>query len=798
MTELNDQRTKVFLDRYALKDSDGNPTEKTVEEMWQRVAIGISDGTAQQQHDFYEIMKDFRFVPGGRILSGAGTDTEVTYYNCYVIPIETKARRHINYTGLPDEQISWPADPGSDSREAILDTISVMVDIMSRGGGVGINWSVLRPRGTHLRRVNGTTSGPVSWMDVASHAVQTVTQGGSRRGAAMFMLDDWHPDVMEFVNAKRDLTKITGANVSVAVSDAFMAAVEADGYWDFVFPDTAHPDYNSRWDGDLAAWREAGLPVLVHGSMPARSVWRAIADSAWNSGEPGIVFLDRYNQQSSGRSVERIICVNPCGEQGLGAYSVCNLGSMNLDAYIVNDKKNKGINLFDWPRFISDTETAVEFLDNVIDKNFYFLPENKAQQMRLRRIGLGVMGLADAMLALGIRYGSPESVSFTERVFSTMKVAAVRRSGDLAIQKGAAPAWNFKETYKAPYFREFVGTPAGVNIRATGLRNMFLLTQAPTGSTSILAGVNSGIEPYFAFEYTRVDRTGTHKVLASAVEKYRTEGGTKAPWVTSQDVTVEEHVAVQAAVQRYVDSSVSKTVNGPNSDTIEDVEKLYTLAYASGLKGVAYFRDGCGRDQVLYKEEPKKDEANNTERLDGLREELEYLYGELSSLIPYAVEYSRPAVLSGTTDKVATRAGSAYVTVNRDPAGQRPVEVFFNVGKAGSEVAAMAEAMGRLASLALRKGATLGGVANQLDGVGGSAQFNRSIPHAISLSLSAVSGDAQPSPEARRDAPAPEQEVEDSPASRVTQYDLCPECDNFSLIREEACSKCNLCGFSAC
>ena len=826
MTELNDQRTKVFLDRYALKNSNGDPVEGTVEEMWQRVAIGISDGSAQQQHDFYEILKDFRFVPGGRILSGAGTDTEVTYYNCYVIPIETKARRENAKPAIdlayenPNERREFripplAADPGSDSREAILDTISVMVDIMSRGGGVGINWSVLRPRGTHLRRVNGTTSGPVSWMDVASHAVQTVTQGGSRRGAAMFMLDDWHPDVMEFVNAKRDLTKITGANVSVAVSDAFMAAVEADGYWDFVFPDTAHPDYNSRWDGDLTAWREAGLPVFVHGSVLARSVWRAIADSAWNSGEPGIVFLDRYNQQSSGRGVERIICVNPCGEQGLGAYSVCNLGSMNLDAYIQTStfELDRGKRVFDWTSFIKDTETAVEFLDNVIDKNFYFLPENKAQQMRLRRIGLGVMGLADAMLALGIRYGSPESVSFTERVFSTMKIAAIRRSADLAIQKGAAPAWDFKETYRAPYFQELIGTPAGGNIRRTGLRNMFLLTQAPTGSTSILAGVNSGIEPYFAFEYTRVDRTGTHKVLASAVEKYRTEGGIKAPWVTSQDVTVEEHVAVQAAVQKYVDSSVSKTVNGPNGDTVEDVEKLYTLAYNSGLKGLAYFRDGCGRDQVLYREEPKKNEADNTRGLPDaeddeavsvqlyeLQAEVEYLHSELAAVIPYAVEYSRPAVLSGTTDKVATRAGSAYVTVNRDPAGRRPVEVFFNVGKAGSEVAAMAEAMGRLASLALRKGATLGGVANQLDGVGGSAQFNRSIPHAISLSLSAVSGDAKPSPEAGRDAPAPEQEVEDSPAgdSRGQQFDLCPECDNFSFVREEGCSKCGVCGFSAC
>lgn len=821
---MNEQRTKVFLDRYALKDKNGNPVEQTVEEMWDRVASGISD-TDEQAMAFRSILQDFRFVPGGRILSGAGTDTEVTYYNCYVIPLETRVRRQVRSdiaeSGYPAEDFDAPGDAGSDSREAILDTISVMVDIMSRGGGVGINWSTLRPRGTHLSRVNGTTSGPVSWMDVASHAVQTVTQGGSRRGAAMFMLDDWHPDIMEFINAKRDLTKITGANVSVAVSDAFMQALADDGDWTFRFPDTAHPDYNSTWDGDLAGWEARGNPVISHGTVPARDVWSAIAEAAWKSGEPGVVFLDRYNAQSSGRGVERIICVNPCGEQGLGAYSVCNLGSMNLDAYIVSKKsytpKGTFKREFDWASFIRDSETAVEFLDNVIDKNFYFLAENKAQQMRLRRIGLGVMGLADAMLALGIRYGSPASVEFTERVFSTLKIAAIRRSADLAIQKGAAPAWNFKETYRAPYFRELIGTPAGGNVVRTGLRNMFLLTQAPTGSTSILAGVNSGIEPYFAFEYTRVDRTGTHKVLASAVEKYKNEAVyTGSEWVTSSDVTVEEHIAVQAAVQKYVDSSVSKTVNGPNSDTVEDVEKLYTLAYDSGLKGVAYFRDGCGRDQVLYKEEPTDGKTSSAvevgPELDRLSAEVELLQAELASVIPFAVDYRRPDVLEGTTSKILTRAGSAYVVVNRDPAGGQPVEVFFNVGKAGSEVASLAEALGRLASLALRKGATLGGVANQLAGVGGISQFNKAIPHAIGEALTAENERERSkllTPETVISLSTPTADYEyvgrlisttirQPDEEEPSRFDLCPECSNFSLVREEGCSKCNLCGFSAC
>lgn len=816
---MNEQRTKVFLDRYALRNTAGQNVEQTPEEMWDRVAGSIGQ-TDEERRSFRRLLQDFKFVPGGRILSGAGTDTEVTFYNCYVIPIETRARRanlqqYAEFGGAPDDMPTerLASDPGSDSREAILDTISVMVDIMSRGGGVGINWSTLRPKGAHLSRVNGTTSGPVSWMDVASHAVQTVTQGGSRRGAAMFMLNDWHPDVLEFINSKRNLDKITGANISVAVSDEFMAAVAEDSNWAFTFPDTSHPKYNTEWDGDLMGWAQKGYTIVKHGEIRARDLWREITGAAWHNGEPGVVFLDRYNEMSTGKGIERIICVNPCGEQGLGAYSVCNLGSMNLDAYIVSKKSYAPAGTFhrsfDWDSFMRDAETATRFLDNVIDLNFYFLPENKAQQMRLRRIGLGVMGLADAMLALGIRYGSDASVEFTDKVFHSLKVAAVRASVSLAIEKGPAPAWDIDETWKRPYFAEFMrnDSPVGQQIQRYGLRNMFLLTQAPTGSTSILAGVNSGIEPYFAFEYTRVDRTGTHKVFASAVEKYRTEGVVRGhEWVTSNDVTVEEHIKVQAAVQRHVDSSVSKTINAPNEHSIEDVEKAYQMAYDYGLKGLAYFRDGNGRDQVLYKEEPKNDSEPvsnvvDTAVLDALRDEVVYLQSVLNDLVPDLVEFKRDAVLSGTTAKVATRAGSAYVTVNRDSDSGRPVEVFFNVGKAGSEVAAMAEAMGRLASLALRKGANLGGVANQLEGVGGTAQFNKSIPHAISQALTAENNRHSDLPASPRPQPEPgvPSEVSDEPEPKSNRrLDICPECHNAALVKEEGCSKCLSCGFSAC
>lgn len=792
---LNEQRLKVFLDRYAMKDGEGRPLEDDPGQMWERVANFIGNDEAQQQK-FFDLLRDFKFVPGGRILAGAGTGAEVTFYNCYVIPVETKARRAHRYAGLPGMALD---DAGSDSREAIFDTIGLMVDIMSRGGGVGINWSVLRPKGAHLKRVNGTTSGPVSWMDVASRAVGVVEQGGSRRGAAMFMLDDWHPDVLDFIEAKRDFSLITNANVSVAVSDEFMAAVHEDAEWPLVFPQTDDEHYNDEWDGDIKSWTEKGYGVRVYDRVRARDLWQKMAESAWASGEPGVVFLGRYNEQSTAKGVEKIISVNPCGEQGLGAYSVCNLGAMNLDAYVIRDTASDPLwnkRTFDWTRFSRDVGDAIEFLDNAIDKNFYFIPENEEIQMRLRRVGLGVMGLADALIGLGLRYGSYGAIQFTARVFEEMQTAAIMRSVALAKQKGAAPAWR-PEMAERPYLAEYEGSALGEQIKEYGLRNIFLLTQAPTGTTSILAGVNSGIEPYFDFTYIRKDRTGEHIVRAPALAKYATEGVPLGDeWVTSNDVTVKEHIQMQAAAQRYIDSSVSKTINGPNSHTVEDVLEAYTLAYASGLKGLAYFRDGSGRAQVLNKEGASGKSDGVSGDYEFLRSEFERVQELLLTLNDSGVltEWQRPDNLHGTTTKVETRAGAAYVTVNRDASSGRPVEVFFNVGKAGSDVAAMAEALGRLASLALRKGATLGGVANQLEGVGGQSQFNRAIPHAIGVALSAENHSTE--------APVPVKEEPASVAPPVASarpdYDLCPECGNSSVVWQEGCSKCLSCGYSAC
>lgn len=579
MKDWSEQRKTVFLDRYALKDKNGNTVESSPEEMWARVANEIAK-TEEEKEEFYNLLKDFGLVPGGRILAGAGTETEMTYYNCFVLNVEPDVD-----TGIV----------GRDSREAIFDTIKRMVDIMSRGGGVGINWSTLRPENAYLTRVSGTSSGPIGWMNVASTAVGEVIQGGSRRGAAMFMINDWHPDVLRFIDEKRDGSKITNANISVCISNSFMEAVANDGDWVLEFPDTTHPEYNKIWDGQLDEWKALGYPTKVYATMKAREIWRKIAEGAWHNGEPGIVFLERMNDLSTGASLGKFYATNPCGEQPLEPYSVCNLGAMNLTRYVVNGFD--GDPIFDYNTFEKDVAVAVRFLDNVIDKTYYFMPETEKSQLLRRRIGLGVMGLADTFIELGIRYGSPESVRQTEGIFRSMKNAAIRESISLAEKYGPANGWS-DDMWELPYLRDYDG-PRGP------MRNIFLLTQAPTGTTSILAGVNSGIEPYFDFTYTRTDRTGVHKIQVKPVEDfYRRNPGQPLPdyFVTSQDVTVEEHIAVQAAVQKYVDSSVSKTINAPNWHKVEDVERAYQLAWDSGLKGVAYFRDGCYRDAVLTRE----------------------------------------------------------------------------------------------------------------------------------------------------------------------------------------------------
>ena len=503
------------------------------------------------------------------------------FYNCYVIPSP------------------------QDSRGGILENLSVMTEIMARGGGVGINLSSLRPRGSYIRSVNGTASGPCSWGELYSVATgDVIQQGGSRRGALMLMLDDWHPDIEELITVKTDLSRINHANLSICASDSFMEAVKADGTWDLVFPDTTDPEYDELWNGDLAAWRARGKPVKVYRTLKAREIWAKICEAAWRSAEPGLVFMERYQKRSNTWYFEKIRCVNPCGEQGLPAWGVCNLGAINLSAFVEDG-------VMDYELLAKTSRVAIRFLDNVIDATPYFIEENEQQQRNgTRRTGLGTMGLADALIKMRVRYGSEQSMPIVERIYRTIRDASYSASMEIAKEKGPFPQFDSEKYMQGSFIRQL---PAALQeqIATHGVRNGVILTQAPTGTTSLLSGVSSGIEPVFDFAMKRVDRTGEHILYHPLFKEWQdAHDGEPVPdyFASSNDLRPEDHVRVQAVIQEYTDSSISKTVNAPNSYEIADVDKLYTLAYDLGCKGITFFRDGS-RTPVLSRVEEKKEEA---------------------------------------------------------------------------------------------------------------------------------------------------------------------------------------------
>lgn len=791
---------KVFLDRYSLKDKKGNSMEKKPEEMWSRIAraVAATEKKPKQkkwEREFYSILKDFKYVPGGRILSGAGTGFAVSFYNCFVIPS--------------------PAD----SRGGILETLRQMVEIMARGGGVGINLSSLRPRGERVNKVNGFSSGPCNWAELFSVATKDIIQqGGTRRGALMLMLWDWHPDIEEFITVKQDLTRINGANLSLCVSDSFMEAVEKDADWPLIFPDIKDPEYDAKWTGDMEAWKKMGKKIIVRKIVKARKIWDLIAEAAWKSAEPGVVFMERYNKLYNNYYWNRIICVNPCGEEGLPSWGVCNLGSINLSALVKgSDIDKKGT--FDYAALKKIVHTAVRFQDNVVDMDPYVFPGIRKTQLEgERRIGLGTMGLGDTLIKLHMRYGSPESLEFIEKVYKLIKDEAYLASSIYAKEKGSFQKFD-RKLYLDGKFVSQLAEPVKKSIGKNGIRNSLLLMQAPTGSTSLMAGTTSGIEPVYEFEFARHDRLGDHvirhhlyDVWYKKHEKAVKEGKVKKPewFVSANDLSPEDHVTVQAAIQKHVDASISKTVNAPRTHTVEDVKRLYTLAYKLGCKGIAYMRDGS-RPGVLERKEEKKEEVK-------------------AVVVPasYTVK-PRPMVVHGATYKIQTPVGVAFITLNTnggDP--PEPLEMFITVGKAGSDVYAMAEGLGRMISVALRFSSHLPvpervhEIIDQLAGIGGarSSGFGkdkiRSLPDAVAKVLSmhyGLNGEAKHMNGNGVAHHAPEKEMAPKLITTTTQpsliqsqavelkstsFDICPSCGEATLVHEEGCKKCYGCGYSEC
>ncbi|MEK7160304.1 MAG: adenosylcobalamin-dependent ribonucleoside-diphosphate reductase, partial [Patescibacteria group bacterium] len=669
--KLDGVRQKVFLDRYSLKDEKGNPMEKTPDEMWKRVAKAIAGVEKKKdrkiwEKKFYDVMEGFKFLPGGRILSGAGTGFDVTYFNCFVIP-----------------------NP-PDSRGGIMENLTQMIEIMARAGGVGLNLSSLRPRGARVKKVNGFSSGPMNWAELYSLATKDIVQqGGSRRGALMLMLHDWHPDIEEFITVKQDLNKINGANLSVCVSDAFMEAVKKDASWDLVFPNLDDPKYDKKWTGDIEEWKKSGGKVEVKKTVKASYLWDLICKAAWQSAEPGLHFLDRSNKRSNTWYFERLSATNPCGEQPLSPWAVCNLGAMNLAAYVkparhASQGDAGGNSEFDYDNFGKDVKTAMRFLDNVIDDTYYFYKENEKIAKDIRRTGLGILGLADALIKMKIKYGADESLPVIEKIFKTLRDNAYIVSSDIALEKGAFPKYN-KEKYQKGFHIQKLPEEIKKKIAKQGIRNAVLLTIAPTGTTSLISGVSSGVEPVYEFEFIRNDRLGKHMMYHPLFEEWKKENpNAEKPgyFVSANDLTPEEHVKVQAVAQDYIDSSISKTVNAPKTHSVEDVKRLYELAYDSGLKGITYMRDGS-RLGVLERIEEKKEEVNVQSQ---------------TTMLPVM---PRPVMVEGVTYQSETPVGKTFITINHNE-NKEPFEVFITVGKSGSDVTAMADALGRMISLNLR------------------------------------------------------------------------------------------------
>ena len=830
---LNELGEKIFLDRYALKDMtkkslapgdtvivcvnqktrqreigtvrnlkgdrvvielrDGTSTEQGLEDvdkpletspeaMMDRVARGIAaietspDRTEEWEARFRWLLDDWRFVPGGRILTAAGTDQKLTFVNCYVVP-----------------------SPQA-SRKGIVDTLQQMMEIMSRGGGVGINLSSLRPRHAYVKGVNGRSSGSVSWGGRYSFVTGMIEQGGSRRGALMLITNIWHPDVLDFIDAKREAGKITNANISVGITDAFMEALEKDADWPLVFPDPMHPSYNTEWDGDLEKWKAAGRPVVVHKIVKAREVWDRIIASAWTSAEPGVFFIDRANKQSNSWYFSPLVCTNPCGEQPLPAWGICNLGALNLGRFATESGEVA------WDELRRAVRYSVRFLDNVIDATPYFFDENQRQQQAERRVGLGLMGLAELLVRCRIRYGTEESLRFIDKLGEFIATESYLASADNAAEKGSFPMFDAEKLLQSGYMQAM---PERVRdaVRQKGLRNVTLLTVAPTGTTGTMVNTSTGVEPYFGWSFFRKSRLGVHEERVSVVEDWeRDNPGKPLPgwFVNAMELTPEEHVRVQATLQRWIDSAISKTCNVPTEYTIDETRKLYETMYRLGCKGGTIYRDGSRDEQVLHhkKEDVKGYEAppeTASEHAD--HEHARDLWNQ-PKIRP------RPRLSRGMTVQKPSPLGSIFVTVNDDEQGE-PLEVFLAAGKAGSDITAMAEAMGRLMSLVLRVASPLSPmerlkeIQNQLGGIGGSRQHGfgknlvRSLPDAIALAIEEVIKAREPATEEDGAATAGSVQVALDLKTKL-HADICPNCGEAAFIREEGCMHCTSCGHSVC
>ena len=814
---LSPNAITVLEKRYLIKDDSGAPVESPRDLFW-RVArtvaqadrrYGVSEAAVDKvAHEFFGLMANRLFVPNSPTLMNAGRPLG-QLSACFVLPVD---------------------DALSNGKSGIYDTLRAMALVHQSGGGTGFSFSRLRPKNDIVRSTMGVASGPVSFMTLFDASTDVVKQGGTRRGANMGILRVDHPDIIEFITCKDDTTKVTNFNISVAVTDAFMAAVESDGLYDLIHPKSGQ----------------------VTGQLRARQVWELIIHGAWKTGEPGVFFVDKANYFNPVPHLGAYEATNPCGEQPLLPYDVCNLGSINLGAFVTGTE-------IDWDHLRRVVHLSTHFLENVIDANQYPLPEITELAQRIRRIGLGVMGLADVFVKLGVPYDSEEGVALGRRIQQFLDEEAKVESERLAAERGVFPEW--EQSIWGPEDTCARG-PAGERIRPMRrLRNCNVTTVAPTGTISIIAGCSSGIEPLFAVAFMRnqagvlmpdvnedfISIAKTEGWYSEELMRKIAESGhidfpeVPAKWqrvfVTANAIKPEWHIRMQAAFQEFNDSAISKTCNFAHDATEEYVEEIYRLAYRLNCKGVTVYRDGSREMQVLStgstaKKVTEQVASASSADLHGeiaeLRAENERLLRTVHELeaenLQRRQKRSRPEVLRGTTRRVETPLGTLYVTITEDDKGQ-PFEVFMTLGKAGGALMADVESLGRLISLALRSGIPIKEIYRQLRGISSDRVIGLgpnkilSMPDAVGIAIERWMQEKQGiQQELLPNVGPPGLAGQPDLAPLVTQptsqtggrgeqmmfggmqqmlSGACPDCGS-QLEFAEGCMKCHVCGFSEC
>ncbi|OZA19181.1 MAG: ribonucleoside-diphosphate reductase, adenosylcobalamin-dependent [Rhodobacterales bacterium 17-64-5] len=746
--------------KYRFKAADGTALDGSVEDTWRRIARALAEVEAEPakwEAEFYAALEGFRFLPAGRITAGAGTGRAVTLFNCFVMGTIPDTMEGI-FTGL---------------KEAAL--------TMQQGGGIGYDFSTIRPKGAEVKGVAADASGPLSFMDVWDAMCRTIMSAGSRRGAMMATMRCDHPDVEAFIEAKKDPARLRMFNLSVLVTDPFMAAVKADGPWELVFGGK------------------------VYRTVQARDLWNRIMRSTFDFAEPGVIFIDRINAANNLGYVETIAATNPCGEQPLPPYGACLLGSINL-ATLVDRAFGDGATL-DMAALDRLVRVAVRMMDNTVDASRFPLPEQQAEAKAKRRIGLGVTGLADALLMVGLRYGSEEAAVVTEAWMKAIARAAYLASVDLAREKGPFPLFE-AEGFLAS--GNMMGMDADVRdaVRAHGIRNALLTSVAPTGTISLYAGnVSSGIEPVFAYAYTRkvLQKDGSRteeEVVDYAVRLWREKFG-DAPlpdhFVNAQTLPPLDHVRMQAAAQRWVDSSISKTINCPVDISFDDFAGVYMAAWDQGCKGCTTYRPNDVTGSVLTVSEAS-DKAPG-EAPDQVR-------GAVSSgeVVYLSEPLDRPAALEGQTYKVKWPGSehALYITINDilTAGHRRPFEVFIN--SKNMEHFAWTVALTRMISAVFRRGGDISFVVEELKAVfdprGGAWMEGRYIPSILAaiggvierhlIDIGFIEGEGLG---LKSDPKAEVMRVGEAPRGKA-----CPSCGSYDLRMVEGCLTCGSCGHSKC